>query len=80
MRAQFIEIGSPHFDNSPRLLQADEPVIVQAFISQFSVETLDIGILSGFSRLDQLYPDMMQRGPLIKHLAGEFRSLIGTNR
>ncbi len=52
----------PFFDYLLGLLQIVEPVLVQAFIPKLAVEALNVGVLSGFPRVDevQFHPSLLR--------------------
>jgi hypothetical protein len=54
VRSDFVVVLPPGFDLPPRVLQADEPVLVQTLVPKLAVEALDEGVLHGFSRLDEV--------------------------
>jgi hypothetical protein len=80
MGAMLIVIASPSRDSDTRLCQAGEPVMVQAFILDATVETLDLGVLRWLARLDQFEVHTILIRPLIQGLAGKLRSLIRSDR
>ena len=55
-------------------------MIVQAFITKLPIEALDVSILGGLARSDELEIDAALVSPAIKRAAREFRSLVGSNR
>lgn len=54
MRALFVVVPSPSGDLLVGEVQAGEPVLVEAFIPETPVEALDVGVLRGLARLDEL--------------------------
>ena len=58
VRTRRIVIHPPRFDGLSGFVQAHEPVLVQAFVPEFPVETFDERILHRLARLDE-----MQRSP-----------------
>jgi hypothetical protein len=64
MRSMLIVIAPPCDDSNAHLGEAGEPVIVQAFVSEAAIETLDVGVLIR---------------PLIQCLAGKRWPLIGSD-
>jgi hypothetical protein len=55
-------------------------VIVQALVMKLAVEALDVDVLSGLTRGDQLQIHPLPIGPAIQCPARELRSLVGANR
>ncbi len=74
-----VVINSPGFDEFFRFLEADEPVFVEAFVSEGSVEALNKRVLNGFPRLDKLQLDAMLVGPAVEDFTGELGSIIGND-
>jgi len=56
--------------------EADEPVLVEAFITQGSVERFDIGVLIGLVRLDLPQRDAVAMRPGQHGLAGQFAAVV----
>lgn len=79
MRALLIVLFSPTLHKSSRLLQANEEVFVEAFISEFSVKTLDISILVGFSWLNVVPPHTFLLTPFEDRYARKFGAVITQN-
>lgn len=48
-----VVLDSPPLDNRTGVGHVDEPVLVQAFIAQPTVEALDVGVLHGLARTDE---------------------------
>ena len=55
-------------------------MIIQTLIPKATVEALNVRILRGLARFDQLELDAILISPLIQCLAGELRSLISVNQ
>ena len=66
MRAFCVVIDPPAFDDLARLTDAGEPVLVQAFIPETAIETLDVRILGRFARIDEIQLDAVIIGPSIQ--------------
>ena len=54
MRTALIVIDSPLPDHGSRVTQGMEPMLVQAFVTEFPIEALNEGILGGLAGLDKL--------------------------
>ena len=67
MRRLLIVFDSSLFDLAARVVERDEDVFVQTFLSQAAVEALDEGILDRLARLDELQLHAALVGPLIGH-------------
>lgn len=80
MRSVFVVIPPPGRDADSRFGQRTEPVLIEAFVPELTVERLDEGILRGLTRLNQLQLDVALIGPLIECLAGELGPLVGADR
>jgi len=66
MWALFIVVLPPSLDDRSGMGQRMEPVLVQAFIPELTVEALDIGVLCGFAWLNQFQLYTMLISPLIE--------------
>ena len=80
MRSVFVVIPPPGRDADSRFGQRTEPVLIEAFVPELTVERLDEGILRGLTKLNQLQLDVALIGPLIECLAGELGPLVGADR
>ena len=60
----------------PCLLQCFKPAFIEMFIPKLTVETLDVAVLHGASRLNQNVTDAMRLRPRHEHSAGELRPVI----
>ena len=66
----------PHFDLLPGILQAQEPMLVEAFEPEAAVEGLDEGIISGLSRSGEVQLHPFAIGPQVQLLGGELRAVV----
>ena len=57
-----------------------EVVIVQALVTEFAVEALDVGVLCPLAGGNGLQIHALAIGPAIECTARELRALIGANR
>src|SRR6267143_3499451 len=80
VRPYRVVIHPPGFDDPPRLLQAHEPVLVQAFVPELPVKTFDERVLHRFPRLDEVQRHAMRIRPLVHRLADELRPVVHLNR
>ena len=53
MRANFVEVFAPGFDEDLGLTAGPEPLHVQAFVTELAVEALQCTVLPGLARIDQ---------------------------
>ena len=53
MRANFVEVPAPGFDDHLGLAARPEPLHVQAFVTELAVEALPRTVLPGLARIDQ---------------------------
>ena len=49
MRTDLVVIDSPRLDDSPRIVEIEEPVLAEALVAQLADEALDIGVLDGLA-------------------------------
>ena len=71
-----IVVLPPFFHHGPCLLRVTEPVLVQAFIPKLAIEALDVGVLRGFTWVDEVQLNPSLLSPAEHRLAGELRSVI----
>ena len=79
MRSFIVVMLSPFFDDLARLLQAGEPVLVQAIVAEGAIKALAEGILDRLARLDKVE---LHSGLLCSEehgLAGQFRAIVQNN-
>ena len=72
----FVVVLAPIGNALPGLGQAQEPLLVQAFISKLAVETLDVAVLHRPARLGQDVPHAMCCGPSHKGPACELWTVV----
>ncbi|MPN40286.1 hypothetical protein SDC9_187822 [bioreactor metagenome] len=66
----------PVFDDLTGMAHRHEPVLVQTFIPELTVEAFDVSILLWFAWLNEAQAQSLAICPFIEHLAGEFRAVI----
>jgi len=71
----FVVVLAPFSNAISGLLQALKPLLMQAFVSELSIETLDVAVLHRPARLNQNVANAMQSGPSQESATGEFRTL-----
>ncbi len=64
--ALLVVIPTPFGDQLPSVVQAGEPVIVEAFIPESAIEAFDEGVLGGLAGLNQFELDAVPVGPLVQ--------------
>ena len=75
MGPDFVVVFAPFSNAISGLRQALNPLLIQAFVSELSIETLDVAVLHGPARLNQNVANAMQSGPSQEGAACEFRTL-----
>lgn len=70
MRADLVVVEPPRLDPRPRVLHRDEPVLVEAFVSQLPVEALRVGVIDRLPRPDEVHAHAAAVGPGIERGAG----------
>lgn len=80
MRPVFVVVLSPGVDDFYGVSQISKSVFVEAFVPEFAVETLHIGVLCRLAGLYQFQLNAMVVGPLIQGFTREFRGLIRSDR
>jgi hypothetical protein len=63
MGPDFVVVFAPFSNAISGLRQALKPLLIQAFVSELSIETLDVTVLYGPARLNQNVANAMQSSP-----------------
>jgi hypothetical protein len=71
---------SPLLDGSLRLLEAREPVLVRALLAELAAEALDVAVLHGLLRLDEVQPHASAAGPLVERSTRGLRPAVDDDR
>jgi len=75
----FVVVFAPFSNAIAGLWQALKPLLIQAFVSELSIETLYVAVLHGPARLNQNVANTVQSGPSQECSACEFRTVICAN-
>jgi hypothetical protein len=78
--ADLVVVGAPVLDRSARMVEIEEPALVETLVAHSPVEALGEGALHGFPRSDELQRDAPRVGPLIKRLARELAPVVAYER
>lgn len=79
MRSLVIVRLLPDVNDASRVGQIGEPVDIEAhmaLIAELPVEALQVPVLAGFARLDEIQSDAVRIGPGIQGLPGELRAVV----
>src|SRR5271169_2404822 len=71
-----VVIDPPVFDGLAGVVQSQEPVLVQAFLAELAMERLDVAVLHGTARRDEMQRDLVFVSPLIQRLGGELGAMV----
>ena len=71
-----VVVMQPYSHEAVRFFYIIEYIIVETFVSETTVEALDIGVLNRLARPDNLESNGMVIGPFIQELASELRSVF----
>ena len=66
VRSTLVIVLAPSFDLAPGVVKRKEPVGVQAFVPQTSVERFDERVVGWFPRPAEVERDLMEIGPLVE--------------
>src|SRR5882724_1896919 len=80
MRPYIIVVAAPDFDEHAGFLAAAKPFHAQALVTKLAVETLVVGVLPRFSRIDQRGFDALFGEPAQDRVTDEFRTVIGARQ
>jgi len=76
----FVVIPPPGLNLVPGIIQADEPVLIRAFLPEPAVEGLDISVVGRLPRTGKVQSDVIPIGPEIGVPRNELRAIINPNR
>ena len=76
MRPSGVEGTTVALDVKLSVEQREEPVLIQALVPKLPVEALDVRVLDGLTRLDELQRDAGISGPHIEGIAAEFGAIV----
>ncbi len=76
MRPRLVVVLSPCFDRGLCIDQARKVVLVQAFISKFTVEAFDESILHRLARLNERERDSVPMCPEVERLSLELGTVV----
>ncbi len=76
MRPLVIVFFAPETDDLSGMGDVFEPVLVQAFVTQFAVKAFDVAILYGLAGIYEYMVDSFGIRPRIHRIAGEFRTVV----
>ncbi len=79
MGPDFVVVFAPFSNAIPGLWQALNPLLFQAFVSELSIEALDVAVLRRPARLNQNVANPVRSGPSQEGAACEFRTVICAN-
>ena len=77
LRSFLIVLTDPSLDYHPSVVETDEPILVEAFVTESSVEGLDVGVLVGLARLNQAQGDAVTMRPGQHGPTGELLAIVG---
>ena len=76
MWPEVVVIETPPIDGFPGVVEAREPMEIQAFISEFPVEAFDETVFDRFARAYEHQFDAVVVGPLVEHAARELGPVV----
>ena len=80
MRPFALVVDAPRLDRALRVVEADQPVLVQAFVAACAVEALDERILRRLPRIDEIQHHPVRVRPGIERRAGELGPVVADDR
>lgn len=75
VRSGLVEVRSPRLDLAPGVAQRQEPVRVEAFIVQRTVEALREGVVGRLSGPTEVKRDTVHVGPMVERPRDNLRTL-----
>jgi len=80
LRTHLIVVSTPSLAFCSRLVEAQEPVRVQALGPELAVERFDEGVVGRFAWSTEVERHVFHVGPQVELLADEFRAVVDTDR
>jgi len=74
--SDLVGVAAPGLDLGLSVVEAEEPVVVQALIAELAVEALNVAVLDGFAGSDDVDLHAGLVGPGVQRLAGELRPVV----
>jgi len=71
-----VVLAAPALDVKLRVAEREKPVLIETFVPQFAVETLDEGILDRLARLDEAELDAPVGGPRVEGAAPKLAPVV----
>ena len=79
MWSRIIVLQSPFLDLISSIVDGCKPQLIQAFITQFAIETLDEGVLDRSPWADEIEMYPFPVCPSIEMITGKFRAMVQCN-
>lgn len=76
MRTFLVVADHPVVDDLSHFVERPEQVGIEDLAAEASIESLDVGILSGFAWLDVMKPDAVEFAPGDELRRNQFRSVV----
>ena len=76
----FVVFPPPGLDDHCGMGQVNEPVLIQAFVAEATIERFDVGVLIGFSRLNQKQFHATSMCPVQHCPTAEFLTVVSADR
>ena len=76
MRSDVFVLPAPGPDDEPGLFQSHEPILVQAFVTESSVERFAVGILSRLPGFNEVLKNLVVPGPFRHHRASKLGTIV----
>ena len=76
MRPDLVVVDPVRLDLLPRVVEADEPVFVQALVPELPVEALDVRVLDRLPRPDEVESDAALERPAVHDAARELGAVV----
>ena len=76
VRPDLVVVNPPALDDPPSIVQAGEPMQVQALVPELAVEAFDESVLSRLARLNEVQLYAGTSRPEEQRLAGQFRAVV----
>ena len=80
MGQHLVVADPPGLDLGARVIEVDEPVLVQALVPKLPVEGLDENVVDGFARPDEVELDATAVRPRIECGAGKLGAVVNDDR
>jgi hypothetical protein len=76
VRPILVVIPAPFINNPARMIKREEPMLVEAFVPEPSVEALHVGVVNGLARTSKMKLHLLRIGLFVQSVTYELRAVV----